>query len=93
MHCTLCPDLTFRLMRIGCTLHDAERLAAFLMTGIVVVATIMGCAIRPAEEDDQEDRMVRVYPHGKSRITGMSGCSAVGPGNVVDSRLEHLLHF
>jgi hypothetical protein len=93
MHFTPCPDLTFRLMRIGCTLHDAERFAALLTTGLVVVATIMGCTIRPPDEEEEEDRQVCVYPRTNSRDTGIVAGGTVGLGIVMDSQLEHLLHF
>jgi len=93
MHCTLCPDLTLRLMRIGCTLHDAERLAAFLMTGLVVVATIMGCTIRSPDEEDDEDRRVCIYPRIRSRTTGIIGMLCCGLGDPVYSQWEHPPHF
>lgn len=46
MLCDLSPRLTLRLMRLGLSLHEAERIAASIMTWFVIVVTIMGYTIR-----------------------------------------------
>jgi hypothetical protein len=91
MHCKFCPDLTFRLMRIGCALHDAERLTTFLLTGIVVVATIMGCIICPSGED--ENRLVCGYPGVWNHILRITGLQYCGLGNSINSQWDISLNF
>ena len=88
MHCNLCPDLTFRLMRIGCTLHYAERPVALLMTGFVTVAMITGCTIIPPDEEAHEDRMVCRYSRTNSHDDGMCRLQYCGLGNSIDSQWD-----
>jgi len=47
MYCDLSLRLTMRLMGLGYSLHEAERIAMAIMTGIVVVFTIMGFVLCP----------------------------------------------
>ena len=42
MYCDSITLLTMRLMRLGRTRFEAERIAASIMTGIVVMLTLMG---------------------------------------------------
>ncbi len=53
MYCDLCPPLTLRFMGIGFSLREAEHLAAFLVTGVVIVVTIMGYTIRPPSDENR----------------------------------------
>jgi hypothetical protein len=46
MLCDLFPRLTLRLMGLGLSLREAERVAASVMTWVVIVVTIMGYTIR-----------------------------------------------
>lgn len=46
MLCDLSPRLTLRLMGLGLSLREAERIAASVITWFVIVVTIMGYTIR-----------------------------------------------
>jgi len=47
MFCDFRSPLTLRIMRLGISLHEAECIATLIMTGIVIVGTIMGFALLP----------------------------------------------
>lgn len=58
MHCNPCASLTLRIMRLGFSRNEAEEITRSVLTGIVVVMTIMSCTIRrrgcrPLPEDEE----------------------------------------
>jgi len=58
MYCDSITLLTMRLMRLGRTRFEAERITASIMTGIVVVLTLMGYRLSFSSDETLEDRPI-----------------------------------
>jgi hypothetical protein len=94
MHCDLCPHLTLRIMGLGFSLHEAERIARFLMTGIVVVVTIMGYTLRNSGEEDSSDERTRIPSDTPGIHPGIMGSQCSGFGkSAVDARRDSPAFF
>jgi hypothetical protein len=94
MHCDLLPRLTIRIMGLGYPLHKAERIVRFLMTGIVVVVTIMGYTIRPTGEENSSDERTRISSETPGIHPGITGSQCSGYGkSAVDARRDSPAFF
>lgn len=89
MRCDFRSPLTLRIMGLGVTLHEAERIATFILTGIVVVITIMGYTLRPSGEEDSSDERTRISSDTPGIHPGITGSQCGGFGkSAVDARRD-----
>ena len=90
MCCDFRSPLTLRIMGLGVSLHEAERIATFIMTGIVIVVTIMGYTILTGNETLPGER-TRTSSETSGIHPGITGSQYSGFGNVVvDARRDSL---
>ncbi|NLD57254.1 MAG: hypothetical protein GX651_03870 [Methanomicrobiales archaeon] len=57
MYCNLIPRLTMRLMGLGFSLHEAERITRLVMISLVIVFTIMGFPLCSCNGNAREGSM------------------------------------
>jgi hypothetical protein len=94
MCCDIRSPLTLRIMGLGVSLHEAERLAAFIMTGVVFVVTIMGYAAFLPGNENQPGQRTRTCSDTAGIHTGMTGSQRSGcKCTIVDARKEHSCLF
>jgi len=67
-------------MGLGYSLHDAERIAAFVMTWVIIVVTIMGYRIHPLSEDISLGGRTRIPVTTAGILPGNPGSQYCGFG-------------
>jgi len=88
MCCDLRSPLILRIMGLGFSLHEAERIAASIMTGVVIVVTIMGYAIRSPADENQPGQRKRIRSDTSGIHHGITGSQCCGFGNIVVDALR-----
>jgi len=78
MFCDFRSPLTLRIMRLGISLHEAECIAEIIMTELVIVVTIMGCAIPAQGRENLPEAGIHIHSDTSGIHPGITGSQCSG---------------
>jgi len=75
-------------MGLGYSLHEAERIAASILTGFIIVVTIMGSAVRLPGNETMTGQRAHIRSDTAGIHSGITGSQCCGFGNIAVDALK-----